>query len=165
MNRTTVPWLLVLVAGIARAGSIDDAKSIKEGKEEFAKRVQDLNQKCGSKIAASFDEKTTLPAVPEKTYTVGAPWYTCGWVLDGMGMLCADPDAKEVLLKKVKSVKCSMRDGVHEKMRKQCNKASGTAATICNQEYSLKGDTFNAVFDRDPANVDIETRDWLKSNL
>ena len=163
--KTTLPWLLMLVAGIARAGSIDDAKSIKEGKAEFAKHLQDLNQKCGSKIAATFDDKTTLPAVPEKTYKVGDPWYTCGWVLDGVSALCSDPDAKAVLLKKVKSVKCSMREGVGEKMRKICNKATGNAATNCNQEYSVKGDTFSAVYDRTPANVDTETADWLRSNL
>jgi len=163
--KPTVPCLLVLVAGIARAGSIDDAKSIKEGKAEFDKHVQDMNQKCGSKIAATFDDKTTLPALPEKTYKVGDPYYVCGWVLDGVAQLCSDPDAKAVLLKKVKSVKCSMREGVGEKMRKICNKASGHAATNCNQEYSVKGDTFSAVYDRNPANVDTETTEWLKSNL
>ena len=103
--RTThfmVVALLVLSAAAAHADPRE---------QKFRERLAALNEKCGSRITATFDVKTELGGREP-----GTGWEYCGSVLEGISSACSEDDAKPIVAAKLKSVSCKMEQGSSKKM-------------------------------------------------
>lgn len=93
---------VMFVSGAAYAESLAEKKKHKEQVEYLNKELEYTNEKCGTKITASFDwSKSKL----EDMNTYSAYGY-CEAALDALESICEDSDGKEAVQKDVKSLVC-----------------------------------------------------------
>jgi hypothetical protein len=133
--------------------TIEAKKERTEGVTRFAAAVASLNERCGAKIAASYD----FPS--EKGSAAKPAWQGylyCKSVIDGLGTACSNPKGKAKVAKRVKSVACKFRKGAANDRRLDV----GGGAVL-----EMKGTTLGAEYDWNSANIDGQAFQWAERNL
>ena len=120
--------------------------------EAFQKQVVALDEKCGSKITATYDIKSELAG-----REAGTGYEYCGEIVDAVADVCSDDDAKAILVAKLKTVSCKMEAGSTKKMNDLHDKNHGGKYL----DVNFANGTLTAVFDFSSSNLGSETSRYL----
>ena len=142
--------LTLILSTTAAAQSIDDQRLIKKNQDAFDAAIKLVNEKCGTKLTASYALRSERP---NATRPAGGGYGFCGEVLEGISWACKDDIGRQAVAKKVKDVRCTFAEGSSKKM----SQATGSYRP----ELSVTRGTLSAAYDWNTANVNVEVRDWL----
>jgi hypothetical protein len=129
-------------ASIAFAESLAEKKKHKEQVEYLQKELDYTNEKCGTKITASFDWSKSKLEDMDKYSAYGY----CESALDALESICEDSDGKEAVQKDVKKVVCKF--GAKDK-----------------RAISLKGGTLEWTMDWEASNNADYIKEYLMKTL
>lgn len=118
--------------------------------QSFNDAVKDMNQKCGTKITATFDMKSE-PANSSRAKGTGYSY--CQGIIDGVVSTCDDIDARPEIPKRLKTINCSYEEGAHSK-----TEHGGPI-------ISSKDGVMTVKYDWDSANMNTETSDYIMDKL
>ena len=159
---TTTGKLVVFVACVVGAGQVaaytlEEQKQIKTNQDNLAEAVTKMNRDCGAKITAEYDLKSEPK--PEANHTIGTGYNLCASVTEGVAWACRHDDAKPTIVKKLKAVKCTYKDG--------SSPGTGDKHVAGKPDLVLKlqGTTLTATFDWGSSNISDTTGDWVMKNL
>ncbi len=146
-------WVvLIAMARLARAESIDEEKSWKDYKDQLDKAVEETNKTCGTKLKVTYDPKAEeTPRPPGRDYGNGATY--CVNELDGIRSVCGDDVGKKHVQKKLKGVVCKFKSG------------SSAKQPMGGPKLELKSGKLTMTFDWNTANISTVVSELLTKKL
>ena len=94
--------LCLATAFVAQAESLEEKKKHREQEDQLNEMVKTTNEKCGTKLSANMDWKSTK----KEDLQTNSPSAFCGNALEAIQSLCDEAESKAAVQKQIKKVTC-----------------------------------------------------------
>lgn len=107
----TILWVTVTITCITGIALGDDLEAKRDrDAAELAEKVKELNERCGTSVAVTYDRKAEPDSSCEGAMHCSG-YYACQQVAQGIGVACEHKEIKVVVAEKLQSIDCRYSQG------------------------------------------------------